>query len=39
VTPQAMSDVAIWVTCPSELVHMLSAYGAGPAAIAVITEW
>jgi hypothetical protein len=31
--------VAIWVTCSSELVRTLFAYGTSPAAIAVITEY
>jgi hypothetical protein len=38
-TPHSVRGVAIWVTCSSELVRTLLAYGTSPAAIAVITEW
>ena len=38
-TLNSVRGVAIWVTCSSELVRTLFAYGTSPAAIAVITEW
>jgi hypothetical protein len=38
-TPHSVRDVAIWVTCSSELGRTLFGYDTSPAAIAVITEW